>query len=189
MSEQNYAVVWLMFLGSLVDNDYLKLDHQNPKVFLLDSIASSFFLYGRDEDDVPFIGVPQNSMPFFTEVDWVEVSICREMGYLFLESRDSSTYMLNFVLGLKLRPERLNIYCLKGKEKPSEMRCNIRVFEQNKDDHDDVIFSDQNELVGLTVKEVDSTLDIGSELEQEEARSILAQSGIKGSFTNIKLTS
>jgi len=150
---------------------------------------ASFFLSGRDTDDVPFLAIPLNSMPFFTEVDWVEVSICRKLGYLFLESRDSSTYMLNFVLGIKFRPSRLDSFCLQGKENPADMRCNIRVFEQNPDDHTDVVFSDQSELIGLTVKEVDSTLDIGSELEQEEARSILAQSGIKGTYTNIKISS
>jgi hypothetical protein len=181
---QNYALVWFMYINRLIQNGHLKFDKHNPKVYLLDVVASSVFLIGRDVNEEPFLGVPDSLMPFFTEVDWVDVSFCRKIGYLFLEARNARTQMLHIAFGIKIRKSRLDVVCIDGKENPEDMRFNIKVFEQDPDNPRDVLFSDQHEMMGLSLREIKSTADIGSEMEAEDARTVLANSGVKGSFTS-----
>jgi hypothetical protein len=186
---QNYALVWLAYLGRLTQYDHLKIDEYNPRVYLLDSVASSIFILGRDVKDEPFLGVSHRMMPFFTAIDWTDVSICRPKSYLFLELRDPQTQILNMALGIKVRRSRLDVVCVKDKEAPEDMRFNMKVFEQDDDDPSVVVFSDQHELTGLSIKEIDGTTELGGEMDAEEARTILKRSGISGSYTTTKMKS
>jgi hypothetical protein len=188
MSTQNHALVWMVFLNRLVDSGHVKIDALNPKVYLMDSVVSHYFLCGRDVKGEPFLGVPSTMMPHFTEIDWIECSISRELGYFFLEAKDPKTQMLNFVLGIKIRRKRLDVFCVEGKEDVHSQRLNIKVFEQDKEDPTEIIFADQHELVNLSMKEISCTSELGTELDAEDSRTMLGNSGIKRSYTNAKLT-
>jgi len=184
---QNYALVWFVFLSRGIQNGEIKIDKKNPKVLLLSSSLSGIFLCGRETSGEPFLGVPDTIMPFFTEVDWVEASICRELGYLFLEARDPKTQLLHMALGIKIRTSRLNVFCIKGKENVDDMRLNMKVFEQSKEDLKNVSFSDEHELMGIMLKEVESTIELGSEMDAEYARTVLKKSGLDTSYTTVKI--
>lgn len=186
-SVQNYALVWFMFLSRSIESGDIKIDANNPKVLLMSPSASGMFLCGRDSDGEPFLGIPSTLMPFFTEIDWVEASICREMGYLFLEARDPRTQMLHMSLGIKMREARLDVFCIKGKENIDGMKMNMKVFEQSKTDPRDVLFADQHELMNIMLKEVSNTTEIGSDVDAEYARSILDKSGVSSSYTSVKV--
>ncbi len=180
---QNHALVWMIYLNRLLQYNNMKFDEHNPRVFLLDTMASAVFVAGRDVKCEPFLGVPVEMMPFFTQVDWVEASICRSKGYLFLEVRDMVSQTLTMAFGIKMRPSRLNVFCLEGKETAELMKMNIKVFEE---DGDELLISDQHEMTGLVLKEVASTADLSHDLDAEEARSILENTGVSKSFTSAK---
>jgi len=89
--------------------------------------------------------------------------------------------------GIKIRPKRLNIFCIEGVEDVDEKSLNIKVFEQDKLDPTDVIFADQNEYSGIVLKEIVDFDELSGEFEAEEARLIMEQSGMDKSFTQIKI--
>ncbi|MAH54642.1 MAG: hypothetical protein CL531_00055 [Aestuariibacter sp.] len=188
MATQNAALVWLMYFNRLIDCGHVKMDAYNPKVFYLDAYTSAHFMLGRDIEHEPFLAVPNTYMPFFTEVDWVEVSINRKEGYLFLEARDPKTQMLHMALGFKVRRARLDTVCIEGKEDINSLRFNIKVFEADPDDPQQVVFNDQHEIVGLPIKEVSSSLELGTELDSADSRSMLEESGVSKSYTTLKIT-
>jgi hypothetical protein len=187
-SSQNHALVFFVYLSRLVQYKHAVLDEHNPKALLLDTFSSGVFLCGRDINDQPYLGVPSELMPFFTQIDWVEASICRKKGYLFLEARDPATQSLQMAFGIKIRRKRLNVFCVKDHENIDDLSLNIKVFEQDKNKPTDVIFADEHELVNITLKEINSTLELGTEMDAEEARTILVNSGVDHSFTPIKLS-
>jgi hypothetical protein len=188
VSEQNHGLVFMMFLNRLVGLGALSMDEYNPRVFRLSSYISGIFLMGRDVNDEPFLGVPVSVMPHFTQVDWIEASICRNEGRLYLEARDGATQALHMAFGIAIRRERLNVFCVEGKEDVGRLRLNIKVFEQDPLNPDDVIFSDHHELTGIVLKEIDSSIDLGGEMDAEDARSILERSGLDVNFKSVSLT-
>lgn len=185
--QQNYALMFLVWMGRLIQRDQAFICPDNPMVLKLDAVASGHFLIGRDEKNTPFLAIPVEFMPFFVQIDWMEVSICREEGYLYLEARDPVTQALNMALGLSIREKRLNVICLAGIETPSNMTMSMKVFKQNPKDPSDVIVSDQNELVGLPIKEVSSVHEIGTQMEIDEAFRLFEKTGQGGGFTALKV--
>lgn len=185
---QNYAIHFLLFLTRLAEEGHLSMDERFPKVFYLDNQASSFFTLGRDVEGTPFIGIPQRLCPFFTQVDWLGVTLFPEAGYVFLEARDVQTYALNMALGIKVRRKRLNVLTVEGKEDVSRQRCNMRVFLQDNDNPDDVLCADQNEISNLSMRVIHAIDDMGSEMEMHDARDMLDQLGIDSSFTPLTIS-
>ena len=134
MLNQNSALNFLYYLQSLVADNQLTIDTEvNPRVLYVGNDGSLDFLYGRDDNNEPYIGIPSGMMPWFVHVDWMGVAICRKKGYLFLEAKDSTSQMLHMALGLKVRKERLDYICLKGVEVPEELRLSFRVFQIDPD--------------------------------------------------------
>jgi hypothetical protein len=188
MADQSHGMVFFMFLNRLAKEGHLSMDKYNPRVIKMSAHASAFFLCGRDMQDQPFIGVPSGMMPFFTQMDWVEASICRREGYMFLEAKDPTTQSLLFALGFRFRPSRLDVFTIAGHESIGDKELNLKVFDQDLRDPANIIFADQHELVGLRLKEIQSTVEMGTELDAEDARDILAKSGIDRTFNIIRLS-
>lgn len=185
---QNYANTFLLWLTRLAEEGQLTIDTDFPKVFYLGTQASGCFTLGRDVEGVPLIGVPQRLCPFFTQVDWLGVTLYPEAGYVFLEARDIQTHALNIALGIKARRKRLSTLYVAGEEDISRQRCNMRVFLQDANNPDDVICADQNEISNLSMRVIHSIADMGSEIEMHDARETLDQLGIDSSFTPLKIS-
>ena len=184
----NYAIHCLLWMTRLGEEGKLSIDPTFPKVFYLDTEASSYFTLGRDVEGNPFIGVPQKLCPFFTQIDWLGVTIYPDAGYVFLEARDVQTHVLHMALGIKVRRKRLSALHVEGREDISKQRCNIRVFQQDPNSPDDFLCADQNEISNLSMRVIKSIDDMGSEMEMQDARDMLDQLGIDSSFTPIKVT-
>lgn len=181
--QQNYAVMFLLWMGRLVGDGKLQISPVNPLVVELDAIASGHFLLGRDVENQPFLGIPIQFMPFFTQIDWMEISLCREEGRLYLEARDSETQALHMALSLSIREERLNVICLKGVENPASLMFGMRVFSQNPQNPKEILVADQNEISGFPIKEVNNILDIGTEMEIESALRLYEKTGMGSVFS------
>lgn len=183
VDNQNHALVWMIHLVRLIQFGCAKFDATNPKVLLLNAKGSCFYLCGRDSDKNPYLGVPLDMMPFFTQLDWMDAAIDRNSGYLFLEAKDPRTGMLNIALGFKFRAGRQDVLCLSGKEDPATLRLSIKVFEQDKKNPQNVIFSDQDAMTGIPIREISSTAELGSEADAEYSREVLGRSGVDSTFT------
>ena len=187
MSSQNHAIAWLVYLARNIQDGNMSFYEGNPKIYLMSPLASCHFTVGRDVNHEPFLGVPLDYTPFFLQMDWIEASIHRESGYLFLEARNPKAQVLNFAFGLKMRKARLDMICVEGKEDINELSLNMKVFEQSKDNPEDVIFPDENDLIGLPLKELDSISDLSNEFDSKYSRSILERARVDASFTSKKL--
>jgi hypothetical protein len=187
---QNSALNFLYYLQSLIFDNQLHVDEEvNPRVLYMGNDASLDFLYGRDENNEPYLAIQSDMMPWFVHVDWVGVSICRSKGYLFLEAKDSTNQILLMALGLRVRKERLDYICLKDVEDPNEMRLSFRVFEIDPDQPDQAIFSDRKVMSNLYIREIEDVSELATDLEAEDAMGIFEKSGIDSGFTTIKLGS
>lgn len=185
--QQNYALMFLVWLGRLIQSNNAEVNKDNPLVLNLDSRASGFFLLGRDNQNQPFLGIPIEFMPFFVQIDWMEISFCREEGRLYLEARDPSTQALHMALGLSVRSARLNVICLDGKEQPEDLVFSMRVFKQNPQKPEQIMLSDQVEITGIPIKEIQSVMDLGTEMEIEDALRLYDKTGMGGGFTTLTL--
>lgn len=185
--QQNHALIFLAWLGRLIRDGKATVSPENPLVVLLNPIASGHFLLGRDESNQPFLGVPTQFMPYFVQIDWMEVSFCRDEGYLYLEARDPSTQALHMALGICVRRSRLNTICLEGKEDPGSLSFSMFVFKQNEKKPDDTILSNQAEITGFPVKEIGSIMELGTESEIESALRLYERTGMGSGFTSLTL--
>lgn len=181
--QQNHAVMFLAWMNRLVRSGKAVVREDNPLVFQLDAVASGYFLLGRNMKNKPFLGVPVQFMPFFTQIDWMEASICREEGLFLLEARDPVSQSLFMALSFSFRRERLNVFCLENEENIAEMPLSIKVFKQNPKNPDDLAVSDHDELIGIPQKEVYSIMDIGTDLEIDNARRLFENTGVGSAFT------
>ncbi|MEG3765129.1 hypothetical protein [Alteromonas sp. 14N.309.X.WAT.G.H12] len=188
MSNQNSALNFLFYLQSLVYDGQLKVDVEtNPKVLYMGNDASMDFLYGRDQNNEPYIGIQSEFMPWFTHVDWFGVSICRKKGYVFLDAKDNATNILQMSLGIRIRKERMDCLCMKGVEDPDEMRLSFRVYEVDDDDPTSVLFSDRKVLSNLYIREIEDVDELASDIEAEDARGVFAKSGLDSTLTSVKI--
>lgn len=184
---QNHGLMLFMFINRLVRDKMIELDEHDPRIMRLGNLPSGYFLCGRDENDEPFLGVPSEMMPWFTQVDWVGAALCRKEGYLYLEGRDSSTQVLLMSLGIKVRTKRLNVFSIEGHEDIDMMSLNMKVFERDEKDNKQVYFADHHEVIGIPLQEIDTCHDLSSEEDAEEARKILAKSGLDRTFSPTKV--
>lgn len=182
-ANQNHAISWVVFLVRMLQSGNMKLYERNPKVYLLNQMGSLFFTCGRDTMKEPYLAVPLDFCPFFLQMDWCSASILRKDGYLFLEARNPRTQLLNIALGIRFRPSRLDMFCVKGRENPDDMVLNMKVFEQGEDDPRDVVFPDRHDIVGIPVREISDISELSNEYDDETSRTILDRAGVDQSFT------
>lgn len=188
MANQNSALNFLYYLQSLVFDEQLTVDSSiNPRVLFVGNDASMDFLYGRDQNNEPYIGIQSDFMPWFTHVDWFGVAICRKRGYVFLEAKEAATQRLHMAFGLRVRKERMDYLCMSGVEDPNEMRLSFRVFEVDPSDPTTVLFSDRKVMSNLYIREIGDIDELCSDLEAEDARGLFAKSGIDESFNVVKV--
>lgn len=152
--DKSSLLIWFSFLKTLVDNDQVQVDPNNPRVFRLGPEPSSMFVLGRGEDAELFVGVQEAMLPFFTQTDWASISISHDVGYIFLESRDPKDETLNFALGIKLPNARLGIFSDKDRF------ANIKAFHDQKTPCEQVMLRSQNEASGLQLRFLESMEDL-----------------------------
>ncbi len=167
MQEKNSLFVWFSFLNTLVDNKQIKIHPSNPKVLLLGADSSSMFLAGRDKSGELFFGIPNAMMPFFTQVDWSEISISHELEYLFLEARAPDSKALSMALGIKLSRRLLKMFSVKER---SDDMVGFKVFEHGRSIQSEIFLSNQNEVSGLPIKVLNNMADMLDKSDRELAK-------------------
>lgn len=183
---QNYALMFLMLMNRFTSGGKLSVRADNPLVLQLDAVASSHFIIGRNMKDEPFLGVPIQFMPYFTQLDWMEASICREEGLYILEARDPMSQSLNMALALTIRRERLNVF-RSEREDITKLPLSMKTFRQNPQNPDDFVVSEHDELIGIPQKEVSSIMEVGTDIEIDNAKRLFENMGMGGGFTSMTL--
>ena len=184
---QNHGLMFFMFINRLIRDQMIELDERDPRIMRLGNLPSAYFLCGRDDNDEPFLGVPAEMMPWFTQIDWTGASLCRKEGYLYLEGRDPRTQTMLIAFGIRVRSKPLNVFAIDGHEDVDMMSLNMKVFEKDEQNPKQVYFADHHEVIGIPLQEIGTCHELSTDEEAEESRKILAKSGLDRTFTPTKI--
>lgn len=106
-------IMFFYFLNNLLDRKLAKVNDVNSNIINLDSFSSNWFVIGRsvvdDKLDNPFIGIPEDMIPWFLELNWTRVLVDYDNGHIYLtcaESKEES----DFTLRISARVNRLNVF-------------------------------------------------------------------------------
>jgi hypothetical protein len=185
MANQNHALMFGLFLNRLIGTGDLEAYERNPNVLILSPAATQHFVCGRDVDGSPFLGFPVELQPFFPAVDWMEAAICKKEGLLILEARDTKTNEFIMGLGFRLRVARSNVFFLEGKEDVKTL--NLKVFMHDEERPGRLLFPDENELIGIVLKPIDSISQYGDMTEAEYSKRALERTGMDNSFSYVNI--
>ena len=106
-------IMFFYFINNLVTRKLASINKVNGNIINIDAFASNWFIIGRSvEDDKlenPFIGIPEDMIPWFLEMNWKRVLIDYTGGFIYLTCSDDAT-IPNFTIRLKARTNRLNVF-------------------------------------------------------------------------------
>ena len=120
-------IVFLTYINILLKEKKATLLKDTNNIYLLNSESSNSFITGRDQSLNPFIGIQENMLPWFPEMNWSEVAVSYKKGYAYFIAREDESNNILFVLGLKVRRKRL-ISLVDPKNKNIGQNLNIKVF-------------------------------------------------------------
>lgn len=185
MANQNHALMFGLFLNRLIGTGDLKPYEGNPNVLILSPAATQYFVCGREVGGNPFLGFPVEMQPFFPAVDWMEASLCKREGLLILEARDTSTNEFIMGLGFRLRSARTSVFYSEGKEDVKTL--NLKVFMYDEENPGRLLFPDENELIGIILKPIDSIVEYAGMVEADYAKRALERTGMDNSFSYVDI--
>ena len=80
-------IMFFYFLNNLLDRKLAKVNDVNSNIINLDSFSSNWFVIGRsvvdDKLDNPFIGIPEDMIPWFLELNWTRVLVDYDNGHIY----------------------------------------------------------------------------------------------------------
>lgn len=182
---QNHAVSFICMLNRFFFRGGGAVEERSTRVFVLSVEASSFFVMGRDTDNVPFIGVPAQMQPYFSQLDWGRLSLFRRGGYVYLELIDPKTANLLFALAIRVRRDRQALFCHPTEEHPSNMSLNMKTFFQ--EPGQPAIIPNRNDISNIPIREIFSLSELDNEINEEDARVILETSGADTSISIVNI--
>lgn len=182
---QNHAIEFMGLLNRLIYSGgaYLEADHKRLLLFSVETTA--LFMMGRDTDNVPFIGVPVEMQPYFSQIDWGRLSLLRSQGYVFLEVFDPKTSNLLFALGFRIRKDRQSMFCLDGVENPNDMYLNLKTFTQKPGEN--AIVQDRNDITRIAIREIASVDEMDNQMNADDAEDLFQNSGASSSVSIVRL--
>jgi hypothetical protein len=119
-----------IFINTLVLDNHVKFYEKSSKVLLLDNFASNYFVLGRDEKMIPFIGVQESMVPWFYEMPWRKIAICPNERYVYLVAEEEGE--LRFIFGMKPRAKRMIALFDPKKEKIDKQVASMKIFKMIK---------------------------------------------------------
>ena len=127
----NFLYFWI-FIQSLVLNSKANYGKYNNKIIELGQDASNYFATGRDEGQVPFIGI-QESMSWMIDLEWTRVCIAvkEEEPRIYMVSENEEGD-INFILGLKIKKKRMIVFFDSKNESIEKAECNIKIVRKTK---------------------------------------------------------
>tara|TARA_B100002019_G_C21024436_1_gene476481 strand:+ start:80 stop:631 length:552 start_codon:yes stop_codon:yes gene_type:complete len=123
---------FLIFIQALILNGKAKYGKYNNKIIELGQDASNYFVAGRDEGQVPFIGI-QESISWMIDLEWTRVCIAVKSEepriYMVSENEEGE---INFVLGMKIKKKRMIVLFDSKNESLENAECNIKLVRRTK---------------------------------------------------------
>lgn len=158
-------LMFMAFINILFKEKKAKISEESNKVFLLNSESSNFFLCGRDENGKPFIGIQEDMIPWFPEINWCEIALNYKKGLVYLVAGDDDYGNPLFAMGLKIRRKRM-IALSDPKDKEENKSLNFKVFKVMEDR--EVAISHKNIKSDIKVSIIKHINDIIEREEEEE---------------------
>ena len=159
------TLMFMAFINILIQNRKATISKDSNKVLLLNSEASNYFVCGRDENLQPFIGIQEDFIPWFPEVNWVEVAIHYKKGYVYLVAGDDDYGNPLFAIGLKIRRKRM-IALADPQDKNENKSLNFKVFKIL--DNRELAISSKNISSDIKITVINNINDIIEREEDEE---------------------
>tara|TARA_E500000081_G_C5862099_1_gene231077 strand:- start:35 stop:565 length:531 start_codon:yes stop_codon:yes gene_type:complete len=157
--------MFMAFINILIQNRKATISKDSNKVLLLNSEASNYFVCGRDENLQPFIGIQEDFIPWFPEVNWVEIAIHYKKGYVYLIAGDDDYGNPLFAIGLKIRRKRM-IALADPQDKNENKSLNFKVFKIL--DNRELAISSKNISSDIKITVINNINDIIEREEDEE---------------------
>lgn len=162
------VLMFMAFINILFQNKKATISPDSNKVFLLNSEASNYFVCGRDENLQPFIGIQEDLIPWFPEINWTEIAIHYKKGYVYLIAGDDDYGNPLFAMGLKIRRKRM-IALADPKDKKENKALNFKVFKvlENRE----IAISNKNINSDIKITIINNINDI---IEREEDQEVFS---------------
>lgn len=180
---QNHAIMMLGLMNRLFFKGAAYIEKKSARIFALSIESTSFFLMGRDTDMVPFIAVPYQLQPYFSNIDWSRLTLFRRAGYVYLEVLDHKTNNLLFAIGFRVRKERQTVFHQPTAEDIHEMTLNLKTYYQNPQEK--AVIADRNDITNIAIREIFALEEIDNEVNLENAQTIFEHSGAEESVSVI----
>lgn len=174
------AMMMALWVNKLIFSHKMYLSSENKRVVLLDSSMSAYFSIGRDVNSEPYIGIPEELLPWFADLSWSEFAIDRKNGYVYLVCRALDTKEMLFAVGIRIRTKRIAAFQTAQEERAVGRVVNMKkvVVESNKEETK-VMLSDDHIYTGLTIISVDgpAALSVGV-YDDEYANTLMTNAGL-----------
>lgn len=176
------VLMFLSFLSMLFQSKKATISSESNKVFLLNSEASNYFLCGRDENLMSFIGIEESMLPWFPEVPWTEVALSYRNGYVYLIATEDDG---NIILGMGLKIRRKRMLALSDPiHNKSDNTINFKVFKIF--ENSEIAISNRNLKNNIKVTVINNIDDI-MEREINDDPFSFEEDGFVSDFTKIKI--
>ncbi len=120
-------IMFFTWLYKLMAEDHAKFNEENENIIDLDTLASSWFVIGRDNDTLKgFLGVPKAFIPWFPQIKFKHAVVDFTRNRLYISCGDANTE--GVTIGLKVRPQRLALLWHDNFSKDSTQGLDFRIF-------------------------------------------------------------
>lgn len=106
-------IMFFYFINDLINKNKAEINKENNNIINLDHGSSNWFVIGRaaDKEELnnPFIGVQEDMIPWFFEMEWKRAVIDFERGHLYLSCAEIAEDS-DFTIRLTVRKNRLNVF-------------------------------------------------------------------------------
>lgn len=171
------------FINAMIVRNGVEFSEHNNKIINLTASSSNFFSLGRDQEMDPFIGVQEDMINWFFDLNWTEVSylITKKESRIYLTSRDEDDQSINFILGIKVKRKRIIVLHDEKTEDLESSFCNLKVIKIEK--NGDTMTSFNNIISELPIIKIKSEEEL---LSKEEDAKNINKENIKLMFLNNK---
>jgi hypothetical protein len=180
------ALMMVMFINKLIFTKAATLSKENPRVILLSPSTSDIFSCGMDVNGEPYLGIHEDLLPYFTDVNWTDAAVDYENGYLYLCNKSMDANELLFSIGISFRLKRLNVFWpMSEKEIPHAVMNMKKLSTTTYNGELKTLISDEHIYTGIKMLRVNSVDELHqSQYDENYAGMLLRESGIDESFTS-----
>jgi hypothetical protein len=149
------VLMFFIFINTLISEKKAIFSENSNKVITLNTEASNYFILGRDDKMIPFIGIQEDMVPWFLEMPWERIALCPKDKHIYLIAEEHGE--VQFILGLKPRAKRMITLFDPKKEKIEDAYLNLKIFKMIKKD---IAVSHNNGTENLNISIINNVNDI-----------------------------